>query len=356
MLDCEVINPDLLEGHYDVAVIMTCYNHAKYVRKALESVLCQKFSGKMLVIVYDDCSPDESRSIIQEYAEKNPDRLAFFAFKKNTYSKGISPFWDYFLPEINADYIAQCECDDYWLDDKRLEKQVEFLNRHKDCSCVTGNCYSIDENGSKFIHPPFTPQMDHDYTLDSYRFGNRMPGQTASKVFRLDIYKSLPDDCRRDWRAIRANGDIKLDLLCVLTGYIRRMSSFTSVYRKITSGGTSWSATHAGIDNSREMIRSCVELSNFAKKWFGVDIKMEAHIVKQLLKKFSLGCKEKFRGCDPTFRDCISEARALDESFFAFLAGIVDFSIHRMRQKAGIARTPINYDLPAELIQQIVKG
>ena len=54
---------------FSVSVIVPNYNNEKYLRQCLDSILSQTYSIKELII-YDDCSTDESRKILKEYAEK----------------------------------------------------------------------------------------------------------------------------------------------------------------------------------------------------------------------------------------------------------------------------------------------
>ena len=53
-----------------VSVVMTSYNHEKYLADAIESVLNQTFSDFELIIV-DDASRDNSQEIIREYQQKD---------------------------------------------------------------------------------------------------------------------------------------------------------------------------------------------------------------------------------------------------------------------------------------------
>ena len=68
-----------------ISVVMTSYNHHRYISEAIESVLCQTFDDIELIIV-DDASWDYSRDIIQRYQQTDP-RVRFIFHKKNV---GIS--------------------------------------------------------------------------------------------------------------------------------------------------------------------------------------------------------------------------------------------------------------------------
>jgi cellulose synthase/poly-beta-1,6-N-acetylglucosamine synthase-like glycosyltransferase len=59
-----------------VSVIIPNYNHARYLRQRIESVVGQTYQD-FEVILLDDCSTDESRSIIDEYARDPRVRIEF---------------------------------------------------------------------------------------------------------------------------------------------------------------------------------------------------------------------------------------------------------------------------------------
>jgi len=60
-----------------VSVLMTSYNHEKYISEAIDSVLNQTFKDLELIIV-DDCSVDSSLKIIADYQKKDPRVKASF--------------------------------------------------------------------------------------------------------------------------------------------------------------------------------------------------------------------------------------------------------------------------------------
>jgi glycosyltransferase involved in cell wall biosynthesis len=59
-----------------VSVIIPNYNHARFLRQRVESVLCQKLQDFELILL-DDCSTDDSRSILSEYSQEPKVRLEF---------------------------------------------------------------------------------------------------------------------------------------------------------------------------------------------------------------------------------------------------------------------------------------
>lgn len=126
-----------------VSIWLTSYNHGEMLRESIESVLCQTYQDYELVIV-DDCSTDNSRDIIREYAEKDS-RIRMVFHEKNIGHSALKDQLDYFAGE----YVAILCGDDKWKEDK-LEKQMEVLEHHDNiAACFTG-VQVIDSDGKAY--------------------------------------------------------------------------------------------------------------------------------------------------------------------------------------------------------------
>ena len=106
-----------------VSVIIPNYNHARFLRRRIESVLRQTYTD-FQVILLDDCSTDESRSILSEYA--NDPRIRRIEF--NAVNSG-STFkqWNKGVGLARGEYVWIAESDDY-ADERLLEKLVPLLD------------------------------------------------------------------------------------------------------------------------------------------------------------------------------------------------------------------------------------
>jgi len=58
-----------------VSVLVTTYNHEKYIAQAINSILMQQVSFDYEVIVGEDCSADSTRDIVIDYRKRNPDKI-----------------------------------------------------------------------------------------------------------------------------------------------------------------------------------------------------------------------------------------------------------------------------------------
>ena len=117
-----------------VSISCITYNHAKYIRDALEGFLMQKTTFPIEILIHDDASTDGTTEIVREYEEKNPDIIKPLYETKNQWNKGIRGSAVFNFPRARGKYIALCEGDDYWTDPFKLQKQVDLLEAHPECS------------------------------------------------------------------------------------------------------------------------------------------------------------------------------------------------------------------------------
>lgn len=117
-----------------VSIICTAYNQEKYIKSCLDGFVMQKTNFNFEVLISDDASTDNTAQIIKEYADKYPDIIKPIYFKENQYAKQISIWLNHLIPKATGKYLAFCDGDDYWTDPYKLQKQVDFLEKHKDYS------------------------------------------------------------------------------------------------------------------------------------------------------------------------------------------------------------------------------
>lgn len=147
-----------------VSVIMPVYNAGDFLVPAIESILKQTYKNIEFLIV-DDGSKDDSWNIIKAYQKKYPQIIKkTLRLKKNTNAAGNGAV-NKILPRAKGKFIARMDADDI-SDAKRLEKQVEFLNRHPEIILVGTQAKVIDKNG-KIIGKKSYP-LDHQNIYQKY--------------------------------------------------------------------------------------------------------------------------------------------------------------------------------------------
>ncbi len=170
-----------------VTVLVMTYNHRRFIAPALESVLIQQVDFPYEIIISEDCSTDGTRDIVSEYQNKYPDRIRLLLSAKNVRSNEIVARG---IRSAQGRYVALLDGDDYWLSPQKLQKQVDFLERHPECSLCFHNARVVHEDGSredKLWTPPNQPLIS---TLEDIWMGNFIP--TCATMFRREPLGDIP--------------------------------------------------------------------------------------------------------------------------------------------------------------------
>lgn len=133
-----------------VSVYVVTYNQEKYLRECLDGIVMQQTDFPFEAIVIDDASTDGNPEIIKEYAERYPEIIKPVLLEENLWSQGINKFFAVFLPRAKGKYIAFCEGDDYWTYEGKLQRQVDFLEKHPDYSMCFHNYEVKNETDLKY--------------------------------------------------------------------------------------------------------------------------------------------------------------------------------------------------------------
>ena len=109
-----------------VSIIIPVYNAQDYIAETMDSVLAQTYTDWELLLV-NDCSPDESARVIEEYIADHPDRNIRLIMQET--NRGAAQARNRGVDEAQGRYIAYLDADDLWLSDK-LEKELRFMKQH----------------------------------------------------------------------------------------------------------------------------------------------------------------------------------------------------------------------------------
>jgi glycosyltransferase involved in cell wall biosynthesis len=153
-----------------VTVVIPTYNRAHCVGAAIESVLQQTFADVELLVV-DDGSTDDTRSIVEKYAAlARTQQKTLKYFTQNHQGKSVA--LNSVLPHIDSKWTAFLDSDDAWLPEK-LEQQFQALRRFPDCQvCFTDfrciNNPQMDTTGFRFWGKSFRQHFERlDRTAES---------------------------------------------------------------------------------------------------------------------------------------------------------------------------------------------
>lgn len=252
-----------------VSIFMLCYNHEKYIKKSIESILSQSVDFKIEIIIHDDASTDRSPEIISTYEKKHPNLFKVIYQKENQYSKGIDLVREYIWPCLRGKYVAMCECDDFWCSTEKLQKQIDFLESHPEIIGCTNNCNIIDDDDNIIGNSYSVYHFCKTHLFDIKRFEcGLFPGQTAAIVYRKSAIVFSSKDQENDYCSIRCQGDQKLALHLLLNGKIWYLEDIMSSHRVVFDKGNSWTARVANKDMALYMFCASRDLRHYAKKYY----------------------------------------------------------------------------------------
>ncbi len=240
-----------------VSVWCQTYNHSNYIRDALDGFVNQKTDFRYEVFVYDDASTDGTTEIIKEYEKRYPHIIKGIYQKENQYSTN-KPEWHGTLPLMReyliGRYIAFCEGDDFWIDESKLQRQVEFMEKHPECALVGHEAVRLD-----CIHghiDTMSLYSDDAYLSDDELFCKwSLP--TASCLYRSNLL-----DINGFFLEVGI-ADLPMALFARTKGKVYFSTRIMSVYRWRHVG--SW--TYAQRDSERKQLISYKNLISFLLKY-----------------------------------------------------------------------------------------
>jgi len=245
-----------------VSIGLLTYNHAVYIKKALDGILMQKVNFKYEVVVGDDASTDGTAEILREYAKKYPELFRLILRKKNI---GVTKNSYDLKQYARGKYFACLEGDDYWTDQNKLQIQVDFLERHSEYIACVHRCVFVDENGVPIESQPLNGYYCNDevFTLKQFERG-MLPGQTATLMYR-NIFLDQSLDYSILYKASPYIGDKTAILLLLSYGNIYNLKNVMSCYRYIVRAkGRNVSSHYLGKNNRDELMQYLTRLEEYA--------------------------------------------------------------------------------------------
>lgn len=213
-----------------VSVIVPVYHVEEYLRRCLDSLLAQTYDDYEVVCI-NDCSPDHSQQILEEYADKYPDRMSVYV---NEHNLGLGKTRERGLTLVKGEYVMFIDSDDYVKADF-IETYMSAMEAHP-CDAVVGG----------FIRDIDGKLTEHKIT-DSV-WGVVTYASVCTKMFR----KSFIDAHQIEFTDISCGEDIYFSLCAFYHGlryYI--MEDYAGYYyyynRKSITGAMNYEKNHEQI-------------------------------------------------------------------------------------------------------------
>lgn len=172
-----------------VGIYCLTYNHVKYIEQTLNSFLNQKTNFKYKIFVFDDASTDGTSDILREYKRKYPELFDVYIAEKNTYKSPERRELETTLQKkyMIGKYAAICEGDDYWIDENKLQIQVDYMEQHPECvMTLHGAIWYNCEMNEKYEYNPYlgSRELTAEDIIMQYNGG----APTASLVAKREVF------------------------------------------------------------------------------------------------------------------------------------------------------------------------
>lgn len=274
------------EYAYLVATQCMTYNHARFIQDALHGFAIQETDFPVAFVVIDDASTDGEQDVLEAWANDNLEiendysiwedipcgRIAKATIKgkplstlvillltenhtqtgKGDHKRGYVSEW-----LDNAKYNAICEGDDYWVNPRKLQIQVDFMESHPDYVL----CYTDFDLSNGLRRNHFTPVISNDnYFPQSIIHGVQIG--TATTLFRKDVFLSIPrlnkDKC---W----SMGDLPMWIEMSHEGKFKFLPIVTAHYRIADQ-----SASHGSLEKEISFAKESLAIRHFYADYYGV--------------------------------------------------------------------------------------
>ncbi len=274
-----------------VSACITSYYHEAYISHAISSVLAQNVNFNYEIVISDDCSKDGTQEIIKKFAEKFP----CIRYKFNEKNIGLTKNVFQARCMAKGKYIIPLSGDDYWIDNNKLQKQVDFLEKHPEYIGVATRIEMRKENSktAEFIDPPLD-RCDRTFTLRDFLGGKNFPmnGFLMRNLLKekYELFSLMP-------KMSPYIDDLTDCILILMLGNIYIMSDATVAYRRSIGqeGLHNFNSINRGMDKVKKEIDLLNKLySKFGKK---IDLfeRYKMTLGPEIAKNYRAGTAKKFR-------------------------------------------------------------
>ncbi|MBQ6038524.1 MAG: glycosyltransferase [Bacteroidaceae bacterium] len=248
-----------------VSVRCLTYNHAAYIRDTMDGFCMQQTYFPFVCVILDDASTDGEQEVIKNYLalhfeesgegqieETNDYVLSFSRHKhnKNCFfavyflktnhfgKKAKAPYLERW--EKWAKYVAYCEGDDYWLDENKIQLQVDYMENNSNCSMTCSRTKYYSQKLNRYNKEQYCRKGNGFLNIEDVIYRQGLYISTCSVMFRYSIMEHYPSYCRRC-----LIGDYPLQLYAALVGSIYYFDNVMSVYR--VDNSESWMGRQASV-------------------------------------------------------------------------------------------------------------
>ena len=216
-----------------VSVVVPNYNHARFLPRRIDSILGQTYQDFELILL-DDCSTDESRSILSKFADDPRVRIEFNVVNSGSTFKQ----WNKGVRLARGEYVWIAESDDY-ADERLLQKLVQMLDAEPSSVLAYCRSWQVSAEGqiSGFLDSHHTDLDPRRWTADflvdgreecqNYLIQRNTISNASAVLFRREVYVRVGGADE----SLVLCGDWKLWAAMALTGRIAYLGEPLNYYR-----------------------------------------------------------------------------------------------------------------------------
>lgn len=248
-----MINPSAL---ITVSICCITYNHEQYISQTLDGFLMQETNFNVEILVGEDCSTDNTKSIIEDYCNKYPSKIKLITYEKNI---GSIRNHNNIMKLARGKYIAMCDGDDFWTHPLKLQKQVDFLEENPEYVICCHYTKVIDEKDQVLYLNLDPVKLEYDYA--DVLLGKKEETRLCSLVVRN--LREIREINSKDWylNVYGADRIFKIYAVASTNKKIYVLPEVMGCYR-LHSGGV-WSMIDTNLRKSRMISDFNLVIKNF---------------------------------------------------------------------------------------------
>lgn len=139
-----------------VTVIVLTYNQENTISRTIESILEQVTDFSYEILIGEDASTDNTRNIVKRYCKRYPDKIRLMPESPN---KGVYRNSFECLLESRSEYVSFCFGDDFYCNKKKLQYQLDYLEKHPSCVGIHSEMKHFDCRTKEIITPPLRSEV-----------------------------------------------------------------------------------------------------------------------------------------------------------------------------------------------------
>jgi glycosyltransferase involved in cell wall biosynthesis len=239
-----VVKPAYRGGMPKLSILVLAYNVERYIAQALDSIFMQDVDFSYDVHIGNDGSMDGTVAILKKYKEKYPN-IIHLHIAERVERRGTGDYVNFtaLFSSINSDYFCVLDGDDYWTDPHKLQKQIDFLDRHPDFTVCGHNYLLLRPDG---VSNPANAPVSGDRgcgvanSLAGILLEKKIPYMHTATIVYRNVFA---DDCAMKEKFYNPfySGDTIRTLIHAERGRTKYIDEVMSVYRILNFGD--WNAS-----------------------------------------------------------------------------------------------------------------